>query len=124
VHYPLIEDFFGVQEVCREHLSRYPGVPPPFVGPAYFNIQFCEEDFENQDFWNERRLRDQHSRYSVHVDRERWYEVHGLGLPFERLYFQAREQLVHATNALEKLHVERLRRSAEEFARTGRSRSI
>ncbi len=91
---------------------------------TYFEIQFCDEDFENQDVWNEWMLRDQQDRFSVHVDKEHWYEVHGLGLPFERLYFQARAQLVHATNAFQKLHVERLRRSAQKFARTGRSRSI
>jgi hypothetical protein len=27
------------------------------------------------------------TRYSVHIYKEHWYEVHGLGLPFERLYF-------------------------------------
>jgi hypothetical protein len=100
-----------------------PRFSPPFVGPAYFAIQYCDEDFENQNVWNEWRLREK-DRYSVHVDQKHWYEVHGLGLPFERLYFQARAQLVHATNALQNLHVERLQRSAQEFARTGRLRSI
>ena len=47
-----------------------------------------------------------------------------MGLPFERLYFDTREQLVHATNALADLQAERLRHRSEEFARTGPSRSI
>ena len=79
---------------------------------------------EGQDEWNEMRLNNQQTRYSVHIDREHWYEVDGLGLPFERLYFDTREQLVHATNALADLRAERLRDRCEEFARTGRSRSI
>jgi hypothetical protein len=70
------------------------------------------------------RLQDQKTRFSVHVDREHWYEVHGLGLPFERLSFQAREQFVHAINAHQDLHAERLREKSLEFARTGRSKSI
>ena len=66
------------------------------------------------------------TRYSVHIYKEHWYEVHGLDLPFERLYFNTREQLVHATNALADLQAECLRDRSEEFARTvtGRSRSI
>ena len=63
-------------------------------------------------------------RYSVHVDRERCYEVHGLGLPFERLYFEAREQLVHATDALALSRAECLRYRSEELGRPGRARSI
>ncbi len=70
------------------------------------------------------RPNNQRTRYSVHIDREHWYEVDGLGLPFERLYFDTREQRVHATNALADLQAERLRHRSEEFARTGRSRSI
>ena len=52
--------------------------------------------------------------------------VHGLGLPFERLYFNTREQLVHATNALADLQAECLRDRSEEFGGiwTGWSRSI
>ncbi len=80
--------------------------------------------FDGQDQWNERMLRDQKDRFSVHVDRENFYEVHGLGLPFERLYFEAREQLVQATNALGRLRAEQLREKAATFARTNRRRSI
>jgi hypothetical protein len=80
VQYPLLENFDGVQEVCRCHLSRYPGFPPPFVGAAYFGLQYCDEDFENQDVWNEWRLRDQQDR-SVHVDKEHWYEYTGWVCP-------------------------------------------
>jgi hypothetical protein len=69
-------------------------------------------------------LRQQQDRFSVHIDRERFYEVHGLGLPSKLLYFQAQEQLVHATNALGQLRGERLREKADEFARTQRRRSI
>ncbi len=36
-----------------------------------------------------------------------FYEVDGLGLPFERLFFEAREQLFRATNALAHLQAER-----------------
>ena len=50
---------------------------------GYF--QFHDPMFEDQDQWNERMLRQQKNRFSVHVDREHFYEVHGLGLPFERL---------------------------------------
>jgi hypothetical protein len=84
---------------------------------------YADEYFEGQDEWNEMRLNSQRTRYSVHIDREHWYEVDGLGLPFERLYFDTREQLVHATNALHDLHAERLRDRCEEFAQTGRSRT-
>jgi hypothetical protein len=55
----------------------------------------------------------QRTRYSVHIDREYWYKVHGLGLPFEHLYFEAREQLVDAMNALERLQAARLRDRSE-----------
>ncbi len=96
----------------------------PFVGPTFLTLQYAEEDFESRDIWNEWRLQDQKDWYSVHVDKEHWYEVHGLGLPFERIYLQAREQLVHATNVLQDLHAEWLRSSAQELARTERSRSI
>ena len=120
--YPALGDFSGLQNLCRGHLARYPGTPPPFLGAAWF--MYNDEDFEGQDEWNEMRLNNQRTRYSVHIDREHWYEVHGLGLPFERLYFDTREQLVHATNALADLQAERLRHRSEEFARTGRSRSI
>ena len=124
VRYPLVTEFTDVQAVCRGHLQQYPNTPPPFVGPAYYQLWYAEEDFESQDVWNEMRLQDQKTRFSVHVDSEHWYEVHGLGLPFERLYFEAREQLVHATNALQDLHAQRLREQSREFCRTGRSRSI
>ena len=87
-------------------------------------MMYRDEDFEGQDEWNEMRLNNQRTRYSVQIDRKHWYEVHRLGLPFERLYFDTREQLVHDTNALADLQAERLRHRSEEFARTGRSRSI
>ena len=122
VQYPLVSDIGSVQDACSSHLEQYPHAPPPFLGPAHF--QHCWPDFEEQDQWNELMLRQQQDRFSVHVDRERFYEVHGLGLPFERLYFQAREQLVHATNELGRLRGERLREKADEFARTQRRRSI
>ncbi len=124
VRYPALGDFSSLQDLCRGHLpvERYPHTPPPFLGPAYF--QYHDADFEDQDRWNEMMLRQQRTRYSVHIDREHWCEVHGLGLPFERLYFEAREQPVDATNALERLPAECLRDRSEEFARTGRSRSI
>ena len=124
VRYPLVSELGLVQTICSSHLEQYPSAPPPFLGPAYFQLQLADEDFETQDWWNEARLSEQKDRFSVHVDRERWYEVHGLGLPFERLYFQAREQLVHATNELGRLRGERLREKADEFARTQRRRSI
>ena len=73
-------------------------MPPPFLGAAW--LMYSDADFEGQDEWNEMRLNNQRTRYSVHINREHWYEVDGLGLPFERLYFDTREQLVHATNAL------------------------
>ncbi len=122
VRYPALGDFSGLQDLCRGHLERYPGTPPPFLGAAW--LMHNDEDFEGQDEWNEMRLNNQRTRYSVHINREHWYEVDGLGLPFERLYFDTREQLVHATNALADLQAERLRHRSEEFARTGRSRSI
>ena len=122
VRYPALGDFSGLQDLCRGHLERHPGTPPPFLGAAW--LMHNDEDFEGQDEWNEMRLNSQRTRYSVHIDREHWYEVDGLGLPFERLYFDTREQLVHATNALADLQAERLRHRSEEFARTGRSRSI
>jgi hypothetical protein len=122
VRYPILSDFGLLQEVCSGHMERYPHAPPPFLGQAYF--QFDEPEYAYQDQWNERMLRQQKDRFSVHVDRGHFYEVHGLGLPFERLYFQAREQLVHATNALGRLRGERLREKADEFARTKRRRSI
>jgi hypothetical protein len=122
VRYPILSDFGLLEDVCSAHMERYPQAPPPFLGPAYF--QFTDPSFEGQDVWNERMLRDQKDRFSVHVDRERFYEVHGLGLPFERLYFEAREQLVQATNALGRLRAERVRENAATFARTNRRRSI
>ena len=121
-------EFVDVQEACRSHLERYPDVPPPFVGSAYFQLSYANEDFESQDIWNEWRLRDQQDLYSVHVDREHCCTGMKSGLPFEaefkRLYFQAQEQLVHVMNALQDLLAERLREKSQEFARTWRSRSI
>jgi hypothetical protein len=47
-------------------------------------------------------------RYSIQVvpGRSRFFEVDGLGLPFERLYFEARKQLFRARNALTHLQAE------------------
>jgi hypothetical protein len=76
VRYPIISDFGLLQDVCSGHtdMERYPHAPPPFLVPAYF--QFHDPVLDDQDQWNERMLRQQHHRFSVHVDRERFYEVH------------------------------------------------
>ncbi len=124
MRYPLVSELGSVQTICSGHLEQYPSAPPPFLGPAYFQLQLADEDFETQDWWSEMRLSEQKDWFSVHVDREHWYEVHGLGLPFERLYFQAREQLFHATRVIQNLHAERVREQSQAFARTGRSRSV
>jgi hypothetical protein len=55
----------------------------------------------------------------VQVDEDRDFIIHGLGLPFELLYFEARAQLRYATDEL--MHIRRRDAitSYEEFQRSG-----
>ncbi len=59
VQYPILSDFLLLQEVCSCHMEQYPHAPPPFLGPAYFQLHEPEYDSEDQDQWNERMLRQQ-----------------------------------------------------------------
>lgn len=104
--YPAIDecviDFVGV---CKLYKERYPNGPPFFEGPAL--LRYCNLDFETQDYQNDLELCTQRSRYSVLGADGGVYEVDGLGLPFERLYFEARQQLQQATNSLVRERVQR-----------------
>ncbi len=48
----------------------------------------------------------QRSRYWMQVSPSRFFEIDLLFLPFERLFFEAREQLFRAANALAHLQAE------------------
>jgi hypothetical protein len=45
--------------------------------------------------------------------------IHGMGLPFERLYFEARKHLICAMNALMHLQAERVANYFKEFVLAG-----
>ena len=81
--------------------------------------------FDNQDAWRETELANQRTRYSLTDDRD--FIIAGLGLPFERLYFEARAQLRYAVNELKRYRLRdaftRRDELLREFRRTGRSRS-
>ncbi len=113
VQYPFLSEFGDMQENCRLHLARFPNDSPPLLGPSYF--QYSDAEFEDQDQWNNMMLCNQLSRYLVQVAPGQWYEVDGLGLPFERLHFKAQEQLIHTTNAF--VHLTSLTSSARTSRR-------
>ena len=110
---------------CRVH--RFPNAPIPYIGAAAWDIQYSSPMFNNHAAWRETALANQRTRYSLTDDRLGDFIIAGLGLPFERLYFEARAQLRYAVNELKRYRLrdvftwrdELLR----EFRRTGRSRS-
>jgi hypothetical protein len=119
--YPIILQFHGDHtHVVQLFHERFPNAPIPEIGPA----ALCSDPFfDNQDAWNEMELCNQSSLFRLTEDRD--FIINGLGLPFERLYFQARAQLSYATDEL--LHIRRRAAvdSFEEFQvrRAGRQRS-
>ena len=120
--YPIISQFHGDHaHVVRLFHERFPNAPIPEIGPAAWSIRYSDPFFDNQDAWNEMELCNQSSRFRLTEDRD--FIINGPGLPFERLYFQARAQLSYATDELLRIR----RRAAvdrfEEFRRAGRPRS-
>ena len=119
LEYPLINRFNNDHEAVVDLFhSRFPNAPIPFVGPAAFDINYSGPLFDNQDAWCEMELSNQRSRFSLTDDRD--FELKGPGLPFERLYFEARAQLRRATNELLSLRRRNALASQDEFLRSGR----
>ena len=126
VEYPLIDDYTGDHaEVVELFHRRFPNAPIPYIGAAAWDIQYSSPMFDNQDAWRETELANQRTRYSLTDDRD--FIIAGLGLPFERLYFEARAQLRYAVNELKRYRLRdaftRRDELLREFRRTGRSRS-
>ena len=97
--YPIISQFHGDHaHVVRLFHERFPNAPIPEIGPAAWSIRYSDPFFDNQDAWNEMELCNQSSRFRLTEDRD--FIINGPGLPFERLYFQARAQLSYATDEL------------------------
>ena len=128
VEYPVIDDFPG-DHACVVELfhRRFPYAPIPYIGPAAWDIVYSSPTFDDQDAWREMELGKQSTRYSLTEDRD--FIIAGLGLPLERLYFEARAQLRYATDELKRycLRDAVTRRDdselLREFRRTGRARS-
>ena len=89
LEYPLIDAFYidHVRDVELFH-KRFPNALISFVGPVSRNIRYSSPLFDNQDAWREMELGNQRSRHRLIGDRD--FIITGLGLPFERLYFEAR----------------------------------
>ena len=122
LEYPLIDAFHSDHvHVVEPFHERFPNAPIPFVGPASWNIQYSFPLFDNQDAWREMELGNQRSRHRLTRDRD--FIIAGLGLPFERLYFEARAQLRQATNELSRYRLRNAVASYDEFRRSGRPRS-
>ncbi len=86
--YPLIDDFCGDHNAVVELFHRrFPNAQIPNIGPASWDIQYSAPMFDNQDAWREMELGNQRSRFSLTDDRD--FIIAGLGLPFERLYFNS-----------------------------------
>ena len=124
VEYPLIDDYMGDHaHVVELFHRRFPNAPIPYIGAAAWDIQYSSPD--NQDAWRETELANQRTRYSLTDDGD--FIIAGLGLPFERLYFEARAQLRYAVNELKRYRLRdvftRRDELLREFRRTGRSRS-
>ena len=120
--YPIISQFHGDHaHVVRLFHERFPNAPIPEIGPAAWSIRYSDPFFDNQDAWNEMELCNQSSRFRLTEDRD--FIINGPGLPFERLYFQARAQLSYATDELLRIRQRAAVDSFEEFRRAGRPRS-
>ena len=66
-------------------------------------VQIGSSLFDTQDCWRDMELCEQRSRFR---EGDRDYIIDGLGLPFEKLYFDARRQLFAATKELQRLQAE------------------
>ena len=104
---------------------RFPNALIPYIGAAAWDIQYSSPAFDNQDAWREMELGKQRTLYSLTDNTD--FIIAGLGLPFERLYFEARAQLRYAVNELKRYRlrdaVTRRDELLREFRRTGQSRS-
>jgi hypothetical protein len=133
--YPMISEFDADQEaVVRLFHTRYPHAPLPFLGLAgLMNVQYIgytghpgtdyaygRSHFCTQDAWREMELCEQRSRFR---EGDRDYIIDGLGLPFEKLYFEARRQLFAATNELRRVRSEQYSARRDEIRRFGPPRT-
>ncbi len=106
IQYPILDDFSpDMLEVCQLYKKRYPNGPQLFTGSPVF--RYAEPDFEFQDSFHDMELCSQQRRNSVLSAQEGSYQVEGLGLPFELLYFEARDQLRKTADALMRERAER-----------------
>ena len=80
----------------------------PLLDPDFDEVDsyFLEEDRKNA-----MRIKKQRDAYYVHGALDGYYTIYGAGAPFERLFFEAREQLRHA---VERLGYERAEREYEK----------
>ena len=79
---------------------RFPNAPIPYIGAAAWDFQYSSPAFDNQDAWRETELGKQRTRYSLTDDRD--FIIAGLGVPFVRLYVEARAPLRYATDELKR----------------------
>jgi hypothetical protein len=84
------------------------------VGLAGIDDRYGGELFDTQDAWHDMELCNQRSRYR---EGDGDYIIKGLGLPFERLYFEARRQLFRATNELWNFRAEQYAARRDEIRR-------
>jgi hypothetical protein len=121
IEYPLTSKFDD-EHHCVVWLfhQRYPHAPLPFVGLAGIDYWFDGELFDTQDAWHDMKLCKQRSRFR---EGDGDYIIEGLGLPFERLYFEARRQLFRATNELLQFRAEQYAARRDEIRRNGPPRT-
>ena len=87
----------------------------------YSFFAFEDEAYRRQDEENRRRISHQRSRHFMYgASMDYYYDICGAGAPFERLYFEARDQLQHATDELARERCDRayeaeLRAEWEDF---------
>ena len=71
--------------------------------------------FEDQDRENAIRINQQRSRHHMPGALHGLYEIYGAGAPFERLFFEARDQLQKAAHALAYERAQRAYEKEDEF---------
>ena len=106
----------------REHQEARKNAFSAEFPVIYADDRYCMDTFfESEDEANRRRIsqhRTRHFLYGASMDNH--YEICGAGAPFERLFFEAREQLVKATEDLaferrDRLYDDGLRAEWEDF---------
>ena len=99
-------------EMARDAILNKLPLPSEYEDPL-LDPDFDEVDsyFLEEDRKNAMRIKKQRDAYYVDGALEGYYNIYGAGAPFERLFFEAREQLRHA---VERLGYERAEREYEK----------